>query len=200
MGDSGNYRPVSLTSVPGKVKKHLILGTIPIHVDDKKVIRSSQHGFTKGKSCLSNLIAFYDETRTWMDEERAVDIVYLKFSKAFNAVSQNILIGKLKKCGLSEWTVRWTEKWLKSRSLRVMISGTGSCWGPVSSGVYQCSILGQVLFNLFINDLDEGADASSASSLMSQNWEEWLIAQSAVQPFRRTSTDWRDRQRRTCTY
>ena len=62
-------------------------------MEEKKVIRSSQHGFTKGKSCLTNLIAFYDGMTGWVDEERAVDVVYLDFSKTFDTVSQNILLG-----------------------------------------------------------------------------------------------------------
>ena len=62
-------------------------------MEEKKVIRSSQHGFTKGKSCLTSLIAFYDGMTGWVDEERAVDVVYLDFSKTFDTVSQNILLG-----------------------------------------------------------------------------------------------------------
>ncbi|GAB0187639.1 mitochondrial enolase superfamily member 1 [Grus japonensis] len=104
--DPGNYRPVSLTSIPGKVMEQLILGVTNKHVEEKKVTGSGQHGFTKGKSCLTNLIAFYDGMTGWVDEGRAVDVVYLDFSKAFDTISRNILIGKLRKCGLDEWTVR----------------------------------------------------------------------------------------------
>jgi len=99
-------RPVSLTSIPGKVMEQLILEVTIRQVEETKVIGSSQHGFTKRKSCLTNLIAFYDGMTGWVDEGRAVDVVYLDFSKAFDTVSRNILLGKLRKCGLDELTVR----------------------------------------------------------------------------------------------
>jgi len=104
--DLGNYRPVSRTSIPGKVMEQLILEVIIKQVEEKKAIRSSLHRFIKGKSCLPNLIAFYDGMTGWVDEGRAMDVVYLNFSKAFNTVSHNILLGKLRKCGLDEWSVR----------------------------------------------------------------------------------------------
>ncbi|KAJ7426166.1 RNA-directed DNA polymerase from mobile element jockey-like protein [Willisornis vidua] len=100
----------------------LILEAISIDMYDRKVFRSCQHGFTKGKSCLTNLIAFYNERTAWMDEGRVV---------AFNIISHNIFIGKLKKCGLDEWIVRWTENRLNGRTQKVVISGTGSSWSPV---------------------------------------------------------------------
>ncbi|PKU43549.1 rna-directed dna polymerase from mobile element jockey- hypothetical protein [Limosa lapponica baueri] len=65
--DPGNYRPVSLTSIPGKMMERLVLGIISKHMEEKKVIRRSQQGFSKGKSCLTNLIAFYDGMTGWMD-------------------------------------------------------------------------------------------------------------------------------------
>ncbi|KAJ7405909.1 hypothetical protein WISP_136854 [Willisornis vidua] len=100
-------------------------------------------------------IAFYNETATWMNEGRVVDIAYFKFSKAFDTVSHSTLIGKVQNCGLEEWMERWMENWLNGRSQRVIINDKGFIWSPVSSGVPQGLIIGPVLFNLSINDLDE---------------------------------------------
>ncbi|PKU40704.1 rna-directed dna polymerase from mobile element jockey- hypothetical protein [Limosa lapponica baueri] len=91
----GNDRLVSLTSVPGIVMEQLILETIFRHNKDKKSIRSSQHGFIKEKSCLTALINLYDEMTGLVDKGRAVDNVYLDFSKAFDTVSRKILVDTL---------------------------------------------------------------------------------------------------------
>ncbi|GAB0209165.1 mitochondrial enolase superfamily member 1 [Grus japonensis] len=126
--DPGNYRPVSLTSVPGKIMEKIILGATERHLKDNAIIRHSQNGFTKGKSCLTNSISFYDKVTHLVDEGKAVDVVFLDFSKAFDTVPHSILLDKLSNCEMSRYTVRWVKNWLNGRAQRVVVNGATSGW------------------------------------------------------------------------
>ncbi|KAK4832714.1 LOW QUALITY PROTEIN: hypothetical protein QYF61_025175 [Mycteria americana] len=121
--DPGNYRPVSLTSVPGKIMERFILSALNRHVQATQGIRPSQHGFMKGRSCLTNLISFYDKVTRLVDEGKAVDVFYLDFSEAFDTVSHSILLEKLAAHGLGGCTLCWVKNWLDGRAQRAVVNG-----------------------------------------------------------------------------
>ena len=157
--DPANYRPVSLTCILCKVLEDIIRDCIVDHMNNQNIYSPSQHGFRKQMSCMTQLLEVMNDFTKMIENGSDIDVIYLDFKKAFDSVPHVRLLNKLSAYGIQGEILNWIRSFLTNRQQKVRVGGAISTPEPVVSGIPQGSILGPILFTIFINDLPDNIES-----------------------------------------
>lgn len=199
--DKANYRPISLLPILSKIFEKLIFDSLYQYLTKNNLLVSCQSGFIKGDSCVSQLLSIIHSIHENLDSNPSLDTkgIFLDLSKAFDKVWHKGLIYKLQSYGIRGNLLKLLNNYLDSRKQRVVINGTSSSWKPIKSGVPQGSVLGPLLFLIFINDLPDNlncnpklfADDVSLNAIMYDNKESTERIENDLKSLYKWSDTWK---------
>ena len=164
--EAKNYRPVALTNHLTKIFEKVVRKAMIKHLEENALLNITQHGFTEGRSTISQLLTYYDSILSMLEEggDKKVDVIYLDFAKAFDKVDHGILLAKLNKLGFKGKLHRWIKTFLTDRVQQVRVDGHLSQAKPVLAGVPQGSVLGPLLFLIHLLDINAEVHKSEIGS------------------------------------